>query len=139
MRIIKSVLIILFVTASLISCKKDSKNNLPNSTENSVIQEITIDELKALKTDVQLVDVRTPNEFEDGYIKNAININVKSSDFIENTVLLDKTKPVYLYCLSGVRSAKAAKIMKKSGFTKIYNYSGGFSEWVEEGNTISMD
>jgi rhodanese-related sulfurtransferase len=86
-----------------------------------------------------LVDVRTPDEYASGYIKNAININIKDTAFLESTVLLDKSKPVYVYCMKGSRSTTAAIALKDAGFTKVYNYKGGFKEWTNNGNIISID
>ena len=136
------ILVITLITISLVSCKKELKKELPKATEkvaSTVIESISIDELKNSGNSIQLVDVRTPEEFESGYIKNAININIKDKAFLESTVLLDKTKPVYVYCMAGVRSAKAATVLKDAGFTKFYNYNGGFGEWAEKGNTISIN
>lgn len=75
---------------------------------------------------VQLVDVRTASEFKSGNIKSAKNIDFFSKIFTEQFEKLDKEKPVYVYCRSGVRSRKAAKKLAKMGFTKIYDLDGGF-------------
>ena len=79
---------------------------------------------------VQLVDVRTPEEFLTGHIENAKNINFNDSNFkqvISST--LNKNKPVALYCRSGRRSASALAILKEMGFTTIYDLEGGFLNW----------
>ncbi|NCT17390.1 MAG: rhodanese-like domain-containing protein [Flavobacteriaceae bacterium CG_4_8_14_3_um_filter_34_10] len=79
---------------------------------------------------VQLVDVRTPQEYAKGHIEGSINI-----DFFETEVFnkkfetLDKEKPVYIYCHSGGRSNKAAKLLLKMGFTKIFDLKGGYASW----------
>ena len=80
----------------------------------------------------QLVDVRTVEEFDEGHLKNAQNICVTDADFEKSIVKLDKDKPVYLYCRSGVRSAKAAKIMKDLGFKEIYDMEGGYLNWESQ-------
>lgn len=80
----------------------------------------------------QLVDVRTPDEFKEGHLKNAQNICVTDADFEANIVKLDKNKPVYLYCRSGKRSSKAAEILKDLGFTEIYDMEGGILKWEGE-------
>ena len=72
---------------------------------------------------------RTPNEFENGHIENAVNIDFKAADFIENISALNKNKTLLIYCRSGNRSGKAAKIMDSLGFTKIYDLEGGFMNW----------
>ena len=83
-----------------------------------------------LNKDVQLVDVRTPREYRSGHLAKAINIDYyKRSAFLEAFESLNKEKPVYIYCRSGVRSAKAAHKLISMGFTKIYDLEGGILNW----------
>ncbi len=80
--------------------------------------------------DIQLVDVRTPQEFATGYIKGAVNADWQNEPlFAAQAKKLDKTKPVYVYCLSGVRSGKAADWLATNGFTTIINLDGGIKAW----------
>ena len=79
--------------------------------------------------DVQLVDVRTPEEYQQEHIANSQNIDFRSPTFDEDVKELDKTKPVILYCKSGKRSAECAKKLKEAGFEKIYELEGGISKW----------
>ncbi|MCB0443746.1 MAG: rhodanese-like domain-containing protein [Flavobacterium sp.] len=81
------------------------------------------------KGKVQLIDVRTPNEFNDGFIKGAKNINVNDPNFESEIQKLDKTKPVYIYCRSGARSQTAAKKMVALGFIQIIDLKGGYMNW----------
>ncbi|WP_317168323.1 rhodanese-like domain-containing protein [Pelagihabitans pacificus] len=79
---------------------------------------------------VQLVDVRTPREFNQGHIKNAINIDFyDSTNFERSFGKLDKGKPVYIYCRSGARSQKAAKKLLDMGFSKIFDLKRGYMGW----------
>lgn len=82
--------------------------------------------------DAQLVDVRTPEEFEKGHLKNALNMNVNSSDLEKRSVYLDKEKPLFVYCYMGGRSAKACEYFKKMGFKVIYDMQGGYSAWTDD-------
>ncbi|CAM1356629.1 rhodanese-like domain-containing protein [Tenacibaculum halocynthiae] len=125
MKFINSILIItvLFLTG----CKGQSKEikNITTSTLETV-----------LKSDsrIQLVDVRTPAEWQKGIIENAIKIDVTSSSFEKEALkLLDKTKPVYLYCRSGGRSMIAAETLLKKGF-EVYNIEGGYMQWQQKTN-----
>ena len=75
----------------------------------------------------QLVDVRTPGEFSQGHYKNAKNIDYyNASNFDKQIEKLNKEKPVYLYCRSGMRSHRAAVKLAKMGFEEIYDLRGGY-------------
>ena len=76
-----------------------------------------------------LVDVRTPEEFEQGALPNAVNISVTALDFPFEINQLDKDEPILIYCKSGGRSARAAIVMKALGFSKIYELDGGYLSW----------
>lgn len=82
---------------------------------------------------VQLVDVRTPEEYAEKHLKEAVNINFNDDNFIDKIEKLDKTKPVYVYCLSGGRSSKAAALITSKGFAQVYNLDGGILAWNEAG------
>ena len=82
-----------------------------------------------LNPKAQLVDVRTAGEFAKGHIQNAKNMDVNGSDFRQKVSTLDKTKAVYLYCLSGARSSNAMKTLSSMGFKELYNLSGGMMSW----------
>ena len=79
---------------------------------------------------VQLVDVRTPSEYNRGTIEGSHHINFYQEDFIwQLGIQLKKYKPVYVFCHSGKRSGEAAILMKELGFKKIYNLEGGLMAW----------
>jgi rhodanese-related sulfurtransferase len=81
------------------------------------------------KEKVQLIDVRTPEEFKEGHLNHALNIDYYSDSFSSEISKLDNQKPVYIYCHSGKRSTNSVAIFKKAGFTKIYNLDGGIQGW----------
>lgn len=78
---------------------------------------------------IQLVDVRTPNEFKQGHIKKAINIDFFSGKFNVDFDKLNKEQAVYVYCRSGGRSRQTANKLAKKGFIEIYDLKGGFLRW----------
>ncbi len=80
----------------------------------------------------QLIDVRTPEEFDFQKIENAKNINLNDSDFESKIDLLDKKKPVLVYCKAGGRSSIAVKKMTELGFTEIYELEGGILNWNDK-------
>lgn len=83
--------------------------------------------------EVQLVDVRSVEEYRAGHIDDAINIPIDPSDaFVQKFQELHKEKPVYIYCKAGGRSNKASKKLEDMGFQIIYDFSGGYSSWIEQ-------
>ena len=83
--------------------------------------------------DFIIIDVRTPEEYTNGYIKRAINIDINSGEFISQLEELDKEKTYLVYCRSGRRSASARDTMAQLGFKNIYNMSAGITEWESMG------
>ena len=79
-----------------------------------------------------LVDVRRPDEFAGGHLPGAVNIEVTAPDFGQRVAALDKTKPTYVYCRSGARSANAAGQLTTTGFTQVANLLGGVLDWPEQ-------
>lgn len=71
-----------------------------------------------------LIDVRTPEEFKSGHLKNAVNVDLKSPDFKDQISKLDKSKPVYLYCKKGGRSKKASDSLTTYGFSHSHSIGG---------------
>lgn len=88
---------------------------------------------------VQLIDIRTPAEFQEGHLKNAKNIDFLSSTFKKDISGLDKEKPVYIYCRSGNRSGKSVKDFLNAGFTEIYDLQVGIVGWKSEGLPVVFD
>ena len=78
-----------------------------------------------------LVDMRRPDEFAAGHLPGAVNIEVTAPDFGPRVAQLDKTKPTYVYCRSGARSATAAGQLSTAGFAQVSNLFGGVLDWPE--------
>lgn len=77
----------------------------------------------------QLIDVRTPGEFAEGHLPGARNINSQREDFTQALTALDKSKPVFVYCLSGGRSKVATQTLRKLGFKDVHELKGGYLKW----------
>lgn len=108
-------------------------------THNDNIVSVSAHEFeKAIQTDsVQLLDVRTPQEYAEGHIDGALNINVQSDDFKKIAKRkLSKEPTVLVYCRSGRRSLDAAEILTELGY-KVVNLKGGIIEWEEDGLPIT--
>lgn len=89
--------------------------------------------------DVVLLDVRTADEFNEGHIKNAVNIDVRQSDFVEKAKsALPVGKTVAVYCRSGKRSATAAGMLVKKGL-KVVNLEGGILAWTKAGMPVEVE
>ncbi len=101
-----------------------------NASDKISILDSTIYSEAIKRKNVQLVDVRTAKEYNNGHIKNAINIDFfNASAFKESFEKIKKEKPVYLYCRSGARSQKAARRLVAMGFSQIYDLKGGYARW----------
>jgi rhodanese-related sulfurtransferase len=119
--------ILFFLLATLFSCtdKTLAQIKLDATQTETMLQE---------DKSVQLIDLRTTNELaETGKIEGATTINFNSPEFQEQIAKLDKEKPVLVYCAAGGRSGKAAAQLTKLGFTKVFNYAGGMSDWKAKG------
>ncbi|MDE6444503.1 MAG: rhodanese-like domain-containing protein [Muribaculaceae bacterium] len=91
------------------------------------------------KNGVQLVDVRTPEEYAEGHIAGALNIDIFDDDFISKALKnLDKSKPVAVYCRSGRRSADAAEKLSENGYD-VTNLLGGILAWEEDKKPVETD
>lgn len=120
-------LVILFF--GLTSCLK-------NQADGVQVLDVAKYEKNMAQPDVQLVDVRTPEEFSEGHLENAINIDVTADDFDAKVANLDKEKPVMVYCKSGGRSAKASARLKELGFKTITDLEGGITNWKSENKPV---
>lgn len=88
--------------------------------------------------DIQLVDVRTAEEYAEQHIPGAVNIDVYADDFVDQCLnRLDKERPVAVYCRTGKRSASAAEQLRKAGFKKVLNLEGGIVGWIESGKPVN--
>ena len=117
----KKVFFIFIMMYSFSSCAQETKQHQLISQEEFA---------KILTKEIQLLDVRTPQEYKQGYIEGAILINFFDSDFVTKvSSRFDKNKPLYIYCAVGGRSNKAAKKLIADGFDSIYDLKGGFIKW----------
>lgn len=125
----KRIILMIFFASSLLltSCKGQNGKGINENIEPKAFAE------KVAVPGVQLIDVRTPDEYGNQHLDNAKNINVNDSNFEAQAAQLDKNKPVYVYCLSGGRSAKAADKLASMGFKEVYNMAGGITRWNAEG------
>ncbi|MHB1081574.1 MAG: rhodanese-like domain-containing protein [Prosthecobacter sp.] len=85
---------------------------------------------------VAVIDVRTPDEFKDGHIQGAKNIDIMANDFEAQLGKLDKTQPTLVHCQAGGRSMRALKVFEKLGFTNLIHLDEGFGGWEAAGKPV---
>lgn len=119
-RIVYSFLSIIMLSFLLSSCTAQSNR-------------LTADEFEQhLQHDnILLVDVRTPQEFAQGHLRGAVNIDIYNDNFLSRMQSLDTTQTLLLYCHSGNRSKQALQMLEKSGFKAVYDLDGGILEWIK--------
>lgn len=83
-----------------------------------------------------LLDLRTPQEVQDGHLVGATNLDFLDEDFLEKIEQLDKSKTYLLYCRTGNKTRKAGAAMKKAGFKKVIMLDGGITSWKAQGKPI---
>ena len=93
----------------------------------------------AIKKNAILLDVRTSEEIAVGQIDGAFHLNFYMQDFSNKIALLQKEKEVFVYCQSGVRSNKAAKTLKELGHPNVYTLEGGIIAWEKNNLPLKRD
>jgi len=86
--------------------------------------------------EVVILDVRTLDEFENGFIYGAINFDIMGITFRDEILALDRDKVYLVYCRSGARSANACNFMESNGFNSVYNLDGGIVAWNNLGEKL---
>jgi|SaaInl5LU_22_DNA_1037371.scaffolds.fasta_scaffold74249_2 rhodanese-related sulfurtransferase len=123
--------------AGILSCSNQSGNLNQNQEDvqtTKIAENVSVNEFKKLITDeVIILDVRRSMEFEAGHLKNAVNIDYFSSDFVQKVTELDKSKTLLIYCAAGGRSSGAMSKLSNSGYQVMYNMLGGFGAWKKAG------
>ncbi len=134
----KSLLIqILSLCCFLTSCNGQNSKAVQTIDAKTFADKLKLTETVQLST--QLLDVRTPEEYNAEHIDKANNVNWNGNNFVSEVEKLDKTKPVFVYCKVGGRSGQAANKLAELGFTEIYNLDGGIMKWNAAGFAKPID
>lgn len=120
----KKLIALTFITLIFTSCT----NGLTQDGKTTLSVTEFARKLTELPT-APILDVRTPDEYSKGHLTHALNYDWNGTEFEKQLASLDKTKPVFVYCLSGGRSSAAASKMRSSGFTQVYEMDGGMMKW----------
>ena len=126
---------LLLTSGGLLSCDQKGKGTSDKASEitQAKVSLISPEKLNEELGSIQLIDVRTPEEFEEGHLENSRNMNYYDDDFKQQLSVLDKNQKVYVYCKKGGRSANAAELLSEMGFTEIYDLEGGIDNWKDKG------
>ncbi len=124
-KLLLSLLAIL--STAMLASAADSQNVTPDQAE----------KLLKEKKDIVVLDVRTPEEFKEGHIAGAKNVDFQSDDFKKQVAALDKSKTYLLHCAAGGRSTRALKVLDEDKFSHIYHLNGGFNAWKEAGKPVA--
>ena len=118
----RSIFVLLILTACVSSPKKQTQMNELAPDAWAELQEQILESV--------ILDVRTEEEFESGYIKGALNMDIHGgAEFLSSIDALDKSKSYFVYCRSGARSGQACQLMSQMGFSAVYNLEGGVLAW----------
>ena len=123
---------LLLLSFLFMSCQGQTSNAV-----NTIDAKLFTEKLKT-NENPQLLDVRTPEEYNVEHIDNAKNVNWNGDDFVAKVNSYDKSKPIFVYCKVGGRSAQAANKLAELGFKEIYNLNGGIMKWNAENNANAM-
>ncbi|GAB4330082.1 MAG: hypothetical protein OHK0038_04320 [Flammeovirgaceae bacterium] len=118
----------------IVSCGNNTSNE--NTKENVISKDLKATDFEALIAEnqaLQLVDVRTWEEYSTGHLTKSINMDFNKENFKEMLSTLDKSKPIAVYCKAGGRSEKAKRMLIEMGFKEVYNMEGGILEWQSQG------
>ena len=121
-------LIILSFSILVMACSTNESNSQTGVLSTSAFQQ------KLSLPNIQVLDVRTAEEYQSGHLKNVLQADwLDKAQFEDRIQYLNKNIPTLIYCASGVRSEQAMKAMAAKGFKEVYNMSGGMSAWKVEG------
>lgn len=124
---------ILFLIAGCTITQERLKENVTCKQAMKLIQ------IHSQDSNFVILDVRTPEEYNNGHIEKALNIDYNSVDFQDKIKELDKKKTYLVYCRTGGRSAKSIAIMKNLNFNNLYHVYEGIEKWKKKGYKTVKD
>lgn len=128
MRVITASIFYMLIISFFMSCSSVAQKTVEKG---GLISSVKLAEILTKDKTIQLVDVRTPNEYKGGTIAHAANINFHAADFKAQISKMDTKKPLYIFCAVGGRSAAATKVAKELGFVTVYDLEKGYTAWSQ--------
>lgn len=126
-------IVITGMIALTIGCTKESTTPTQRSKDMTAKETFGLIQENRNNLDFIIVDVRTPSEYAEGHIENAINIDYNAPAFREDIGKLDRAKSYLVYCRSGNRSRGAIDVMKELNFQEVYHMYEGIIGWTNAG------
>jgi len=114
----------------LISC-----GGAETPAEGVINKDLSVEEFNVLMDSKQgvIIDVRTADEYQEGHLEGAVNIDYYGEDFGQKLDRLNKEDVYFVYCGSGGRSSSTLELMVEKRFKEVYNMEGGFNDWSSKG------
>jgi len=137
---IKTLFMLAVVCIIAVSCARILSRGNGNGANRELVAYSTVnaDEFQNFiaNSGAQLLDVRARDEYDEGHIAGAMLVDVNENDFVDKaTAMLDKQRPVAVYCRSGRRSARAASLLSAQGY-QVTNLAGGVMSWQDAGKSL---
>lgn len=126
-----SMAVLLVLTLAVVAAAGSAVTNVTVGKAQTLMKE------HAGKPDFVILDVRTPEEFADGHIDGAVNLDVQSRDFETKLRALDRKKSYLVYCRTGNRSRQAVIAMEALGFRSIFHMNEGIVKWKQQNLSLT--
>ncbi len=114
-----------------------------DGAEISGISTISVEDAAAIAADppdgLVVLDVRTPEEFAEGHLADAVLVDFYAADFVDQLAALDTDVPYLVYCRSGNRSGETLAAMEQLGFGSVVDVDGGIVAWADAGLPVTTD
>ncbi|MEN2282335.1 rhodanese-like domain-containing protein [Algoriphagus sp. SE2] len=123
-----------FFIVALLTIFSCSKSQTSTSIDSLTVQKF--EEIVKNNKDAIILDVRTPEEYSEGHISGAVNIDYMNEGFEQEIAKLNKSMTYLVYCKSGVRQDKASTRMKELGFENVHLLDGGITRWQQDGKPV---
>ena len=132
-RLIRSLLLLILALSVLVTaCSSDTTTQSIELVSPADAAQVIADDPAGLV----VLDIRTPEEFNEARLADAIMVDFYADDFADQLDTLDKDVPYVMYCRTGNRSSDAVKTMKDLGFVEVYEIDGGIANWYEQGYPV---
>lgn len=130
-----------FLAALLILCPVPTIQAADAAVADTKPRKVQTEEFDKLRTKPNhvILDVRTPEEFKAGHVKDAVNLNIQDPSFAQKVAALDQSKTYLVHCARGGRSARASDQLVKAGLRNVIDFTGGFEAWKKAGKPVTKE